>query len=281
MKPQRQHRLGLALAGVQQALIARGVDPGQAMRYAQVVLSRPGVTIGRGGHVRYQGQSYKAAAFAGTKLADYVTGLQAQHQNQAAIQGDPNYQTDLANLTLQQQLSTAGLDDQQRRAILDFGSPAYTQDPLLAGEAAANPFSVEALLSRQLAQNRSQAGQAANRVGTLFGGGQVSGQAQAQRSYAGQQADATQQLVDLIAGLGQQRSQAQSIFDTGRQTSLQQTTAQLMSSGAIHAAQAPHLQVGQYHFLHRVPHVPHVPPPPPPPRTANRPYPTPQPPVNV
>lgn len=283
---QRQQQMkGAALSGIQNALIARGVDPGLAIRFAQIVLTRPGVTIAKNG-IHYKGQMYDAKAFAGSKLADFVTGLAAQQQNQAAIQGESGYQTDLANATLQQQLDTAGLDNQQRQAILNFGSPAYTQDPLLAGEAAANPFSVEALLARQRAQNQQAATGAANRAGTLFGGGAQSGSAEVGRVYAGQQADSTQQLVDLLAGLSQQRAQAGSIFDTAKQTALQNATQRLMQSGAIHAASAPKLGIGQYHWW-RPPHIGHVPDqnqqggkqqPPNAQRRQRRPYPTPPPP---
>ncbi len=254
----REQMIGKALSGIQNALIARGVDPGLAIQYAQRVLTRPGVAIGKGG-IHYKGQKYKPEAFASSKLADFVTGLTAEHQNQAAIQGDAGYQTDLANLTLQQQLNTAGLDEQQRRAVLDFGSPAYSQDPTLAGEAAANPFSVQRLLAQQNAQTRAGVTASANRAGTLFGGGAQSGQAQAQQQYAGAETDATQKLVDLLAGLAQQRAQAGSIFQTGQQTALQAATQRLMESGVIHAAHAPHFSIGTYNVYHPPHHSQGVP----------------------
>lgn len=247
VKQRRQQVIGAALSQIQGALIARGVDPGTAIRYAQIALSRPGVEIGKKG-IRYQGRTYDPAAFASSKLADYVTGLTAQNENQAAIQGDAGYQTDVANAQLQKELQTAGLDEQQRRAILDFGSPAYTTDPLLAGEAAANPFSLEAQLGRQKALQLAQVQQAASRQGTLFGGGAIAGQAQAQRNYAGAQTDATQRLVDLLANLAQQRASAGSIFQTTQQTALQNATQRLMQSGVIHAAQAPKLGIGRFRW---------------------------------
>ncbi len=244
---QRQN-LGRALAGLTNALTDSGLPSADAGRFASLILSRPGVAIMRDGSIRHKGQRYSAKDFATSQLADFVTGRRAQAQNKSAIEGDPGYQQELADLTLARDEAVGSFDDQRRRAILEFGDASFADDPLLGGQASANPFSTSRLMQAAYEKQAGEVRQAANRYGTLFGGGLTSGMAGASRAAAGQQTEATRSLQDLLANLAQQSAGARRSFDFGRTGSLQSATQRLLESGTIHAARAPTLKNLGYRF---------------------------------
>lgn len=231
---------------LRRGLVAGGVDEQAAARYARLVLSRPGVLIGAK-HIRYKGKGYKPAAFANTELARRITGQLAAAQNRKAILGEPGYLTDLANLTLQRELTESPLALQRRRAILEFGDPRFAgSDALLGGEASANPYSTSKLIGEAFQRQLGAVGQASNRAGTLFGGGYESGVAEAGRQRVSQEFEATRSLEDLLSSLDRQRADVGRIFDVGKSGALQMATQRLLQSGAIHAAQAPNLRMRRF-----------------------------------
>lgn len=228
-----------AFAGLSNAMINSGMELAEANKFARLILSRPGVVIGPHA-IKYKGKRYTPAAFAKTPLANLVTGKVAERRNRAAIEGEPGYLTDLANLQLQRELSTSTLGDQRRRAILDFGDPRFAgTDALLGGEAGANPYSTSKLLDLQHTRKLGEVRQAANRAGTLFGGGYQSGVKAENQAFGATQFDATRSLEDLLSGLDRQKAESGRIFDVGKSTALQTATQRLLSSGALRAAKPP------------------------------------------
>ena len=245
----RQLVLGRALGGLRNALMASGLSPADSLRFARLILTRPGVVVGPE-RIRYRGRRYTPEAFATSTLARYVTGRQAEARNRAAIEAEPGYMQTLAQLGLGRDLQTAGLDEQRRRAVFEFGDPAFAgADRLLGGQASANPFSTARLLAAANARQLAETRQGANRAGTLFGGGYQSGLQEAARVNAARQTEGTRGLQDLLASLGQQRSQAEQIYTVGRQGALQEAQQRLLASGALHAARAPALQARRYRLF--------------------------------
>lgn len=282
---QRSRNVGIAAANLANALTEqKGIDPATAQHFARVMLANPAVQIGSNGTVYFHGKPMDASAFASSPLADLVRGATSAKQNQAAILGDPGYQQQLATLQLQRELSTAGLGDQRTRAIIDFGDPGFANDPTLAGEAQANPFSTIAGLTRQNQLDNAAAQEAANRAGTYQGGGLQSGLGEAQRVNAARVTDATRSLSDLLSGLASQQAQAGQVYQLGQAQSQQDAYQRLLQSGGLHAASfTPGWQLGSFRYYHP-PAPPHQtggghvggpPPPPPPPRNlfgSNGPY---------
>jgi len=244
----RQEAFGTAFSGLTNALRESGLGNDEADRFSRLILSRPSVTIGRGGRIRHKGQRYDAADFATSALADFVTGRTAERRNKAAIEGDPGYLQELASLGLTRDEALAALDEQRRRQILDFGDPSFTNDPRLAGEAGANPFSTSRMMRQAYDQQLSGVRQASNRLGTLFGGGYASGVAGADRAYAGQSTEAIRSLQDLLAGLSKQSAGARQSYELGRGASLQSAAQRLLESGQIHAALPPSLKNLGYNY---------------------------------
>lgn len=263
----RHEMIDTAVTNLQNALLSRGnFTPSQALTFAKILLTRPGVTIGKTG-IRYQGTRYDPTDFAKSPLADFVTGLKAQADNQAVIQGDPGYLADLANLGLTRDQSTAGLQDQYDRAVLDFGNAGFAgQNSILAGQASRNPFSTEALLTRAYQAQQAQAAADAALRGTAGGGGYQAAQQQGQRAYAGAYTGQVQSLQDLLANIQQQRAMAAQAYQVGQTNALQAAQQRLLASGQIHAATAPTLGLGKFR-LYKPPRQPRAtgrtPPPPP------------------
>lgn len=246
-RQERLRRLSLAETGIRNALIQRGIDPGLALRYSEAILRSPGVSIGKG-TITYHGKTFTPDKFASSPLADLLTGVTAQKQNQAAIMGEPGYLQDVAELGFQRDTQLASIDDQRRRSLLNFGDPRYISDPTLAAEAAANPFSLQHALALQDEQRQQAVHQAANQSGTLFGGGYQSGQAEAGRQNAASVTSATQQLQDVLSGLGQQGAGVTGAYGLGQGRALLDATQRLESQGLLHAATPPPLGGGRFHI---------------------------------
>lgn len=245
----RQLARDRAVGAVRNGLTDRGIDSQLALHLARVLLTRPGVRIERGGKIFYHGQEFGAAAFAKSHLADIATGEVAKARNQKAIEGDPGYIQNLATLALQRDQATAGLADQRRQALIQFGDPSFAgSDALTAGAARANPFGTSQLLAKQFSDQKLAAANAANRAGTTFGGGEISGQAQAQRDYSAQNQDATTQLQSLLAALDQQNALAQQGYGIGQNQARLDAYNSLLASGAIHAARPPSWDVGSFAY---------------------------------
>ena len=251
----RTRLIGQAIGNLQSALLNRnvGLTPEQALTFAKVLLTRPGVTITKNG-VRYQGTRYSAGDFATSPLADFVTGLKAKLDNQNAIKGDPGYLGDLATLGLNRDNATAGLQEQYDRAILNYGDPAFAgNNALLGAQAAHNPFSEAMLLSQAYRNAQSVDAQNAAARGLMPGsGGYAAAQSNTARAYAGQMAGQVQNLQDLLSTINAQRAQALSTYNVGQANALQSAEQRLLASGQIHAATAPNLGIGRYR-LYRPP----------------------------
>ena len=244
--PRRARVVSRALDALTQALRSGGIETGAAQRFAQLILTRPGVVIGPKS-ISYKGQTYKPADFATSHLARWVTGAIAEAQNKAAIQNEPGYNQSLSELGLQRDISTSGLEEQRRRSILDYGDAGFAgADTLLGAQAAANPLSTSALLREAYARAQSQARQQANVAGTLFGGGLQSGLNEASRINASQTTESTRSLEDLLSALSRQRAQAEQIYSVGNTGALQQAQQRLLASGMIHAAAPPTLAMRKY-----------------------------------
>jgi len=243
--------IGNVVSGLQNALLAKGsFTPQQALLFARVLLTRPGVTITKQG-VRYKGNRYSAADFATTPLADFVTGAKAQADNQAAIKGDPGYLADLATLGLNRDQATAGLQDQYNRAVLNYGDPSFAgNNGLLGSQAAANPFSTSALLARAYQATQSQQANDLAARGLAGSGGMAAATQNTQRAYAGQLSSQVQALQDLLSTINQQRQNALSTYNVGGTTALQAAEQRLLASGQIHAAAPPTLSPGKFRVYH-------------------------------
>lgn len=238
-----------AVGAVRNALTDRGIASDLALHLARVLLTRPGVKIERNGKIFYHGQQFDATAFGSSHLADVASGKFAEQQNQKVIEGDPGYQQAMANLALARDQSLAGLADQRRQALIQFGDPSFAgQDTLTAGAAAANPFGTSQLLARQFQLDKLAEANAANRAGTTFGGGAQSGQDQAQRNYSAQNQDAVTQLQSLLSSLDQQNALAQQGYGVGQNQARLDAYNALLASGAIHAATPPNWRVGSFAY---------------------------------
>jgi len=224
-----------------------------AAQYAKEILTHVGAdgkplyTLGRGGSIFFRGQKYSPAQIAGSTFAQRATGAFAQKQNEAAISGDPGYLQAMANLGLSRDQSVAGLQDQQRQALIEFGDPTFAgTDAQTAAEAAVNPFSTTRLQAQQYAQQQQAARSQANRLGTAYGGGLESGLSAAQQSYAGQVQDTAAKLEALLGAINTQQAGAQQAYDVGQQQARMDAYNALLASGAIHAATPPKWAIGTY-----------------------------------
>lgn len=275
----RKRWAGQAVGSLVTALLQGStLDAPTAQRFARTLLSNPHVKIGPGGALTFRGKSYTADQFAKSPFAALVTGTHAAELNKRAIEGEAGYLSDISRARFQQQLDTAGLEDQRRRAVLDYGDPLFAgQDPTLAAEASRNPFSIRAALARASDIQQQQARQAANRAGTFQGGGLQSGLGEVQRQTAVQGSDALRQVQDLLSQIGQRTAQAGSAFALTQNEAYQNAAQRLSANGALHAATPPPVNwtVGQYHYAARPPvrqgpgsrppsHFPPPPPAPPP-----------------
>ncbi len=224
-----------------------GLSQAQALHFANLMLTRPGVSLGQGGKIFYNGQRFAPEAFASSGLAQLATGQRAAAQNKAAITGDPNYITDMANLGLQRDQATAGLGDQQRQALIQFGDPTFSAgDQQTAAEASTNPFSTERLQAQQYQQNLGSEQAQANRLGVLQGGGAIAGKQAAQNAYAAQTQDAVTKMTQLLSQIQQEQAAAQQAYGVGQGTAYTNAYNALLASGAIHAAKPPAWSVGTF-----------------------------------
>lgn len=267
----RRNRVDYAVQTLRNELINQGLDPQSAFNFARMALSQKGVTIGRNGKVHYRHALYTAADFANSPLVKYVTGEKAKAANQKALLADPNYQMALSQLGLARDQSQAALDAQRRQATLDFGDPSFVQnDPILAAAVGANQFSTSQALKDSYAQQQRSVTQNANTAGTLFGGGNTSGQQQATHVYAGQQQEATSALQNLMNSLTMQGSQLSQNYNLGQQNALLQTQQNLQEQGLL-SKSGPKLKYGKFSLYKppRQPRRPRAPKPPPRPRMSS------------
>lgn len=236
-----------AIGAVSNALVESGTSPTDSQRLAKILLTRPGVTLGKGGNIFWKGTRYDPTAFAKSDLAKLATGATAEAKNQTAIQGDPGYLQALASLGLARDQATAGLEDQRRQALIEFGDPSFAgSDATLAAEARANPFGTSQLLSKNYTDQQSAARQLANRGGVYQGGALTSGLGEAQRQYALNNQEQTTALQQLLASLAQQQAAAGQAYGVGQSQAQLDAYNALLASGAIHAAQAPNWGVGSF-----------------------------------
>ena len=261
-----------ALGAVRNALVEGGMNPGLAMRYAKIALTQPHVTLGKGGSIFYKGRRFTPEAFSKSNLVDYVTGAQATKTNQGLITGDAGYQAQLAQLALQRDQGVAALEAARRDALIQFGDPSFVQgDPLTAGAAQANPNSTVALLALQKRRSDAAAQQAANRVGTLYGGGYQGGLQENQRINVAQNQDAVTKLQQLLSQSATGIGNAQQAYSIGQNSAYQQAYQDMLKAGTLHSVGAPNLAAGAYHYAFpqprplRPPGGGGPPPPPPPP----------------
>jgi hypothetical protein len=105
-------------------------------------------------------------------------------------------------------------------------------------------------LQGQYQQNQNMVSQAANRAGTNFGGGAVSGQLEAQHQFAGSQANASSALGNLLGSLNQQGTSLSQNQALGGQQALLQTQQNLAQEGVL-SASAPKLNTGGSYHLWR------------------------------
>lgn len=238
-----------ALANVTLALKNGGLNQTQATHYAKILLTQPGVQIGPHSNIMYKGKTFRPDAFANSTLAKYVTGATAKATNQKAITTDPGYLQALASLGLARSDAINPLKDSERQAIIQFGDPALAGgDSVVAGAADVNPFSTIKLLGLQNTRNISNVNEASNRMGTYYGGGQVSGQNENQRQYAGNSQDAQIKMQNLLQQINQQIGSANQAYNVGQSGAQLDAYNNLLATGAIHAAHAPNLNPGQFHY---------------------------------
>lgn len=258
-----------AVGNLRNALSESGLDSNAALRYARLILTRPGVQVGKGGSIYYNGRQFTAGQFANSTLARFVTGKTATARNEQAINTDPNYLQAIANLGLARDQALGQIQSNRQNALIQFGDPAFAgSDSATAGAAAANPFSTVNLMARAYQQANQGARENANRLGTYQGGGLTSGLNENQRLNAAQEQDATLKLQQLLSQLSSEQGQAGQAYSMGQQNAHLATYQQLLQAGLIHAAAPPALSMGQFHF-HGLPLYqggPHaIPQPPPPP----------------
>jgi hypothetical protein len=224
----------------------KGFSSQDAYNFARMALTQKGVKIGRHGRIEYKGNVYKAQAFATNPLVQYVTGEKAKAANKAALLADPNYQMALQQLGLARDQGNATIGTQRNQALIDFGDPTFVQgDRALQAAVGANPFGTSQTLYHNNQQNLQGLLQNANITGVAAGGGLQSGQQQAQHVYAGQQANATSALQNLLNNLTQQSQQLGQNYNLGQQNALLQTQQNLQQQGLL-AAHGPKLNYGTY-----------------------------------
>lgn len=250
-KANQKRQIAAAVSKLQAELIGKGFDPGAALAFSRLALGKAqGVSVGKGGSVHFKGKAYSIADFAKTPFVDYVTGVTAKKQNQAALESDPVYQQTLANLGLQRDQSLAQLGDERRNALIDFGDPSFvTGDPTLAAAVKANPFSTSNLQAEANRRNVSNVTQNANQSNTIFGGGLLSGQREAQRQYA---ADSASALTAFTRFLGQNNAQQTNLnqqYDLGQRNALLQAQQALTAAGLLNASVPPVLRSGGYKWF--------------------------------
>lgn len=255
---QRGQAIDAAVTRLSNALFDKGMSAPDANRFARMALSQKGVTIGRKGQIHYKGSLFKAEDFATSPLIQYVSGQKAKLANEAKIKADPNYQAALAGLALTRDQSQAGLDAQRRQALVDYGDPSFVQgDPVLQSAIKANQFGTSQLLHQAYQQNQQAATQAANVSGTLFGGGQASGQREAQRQFAGGSQQGITALQNLLSSLTLQGQQLSQSYGLGSQNALLQTQQNLADQGTL-SASAPRFHIGRFRMF-RPPRPPQPP----------------------
>lgn len=236
--------IGRVAAGIQKNQpTLSGAD---ARRYAQIILSRPGVVLGKKGNIYLNGKRFNASQFAASPLAQRATGLAAQTANEQALTGSPAYLQAEAELGLQRDQATAGLDDQQHQSLIQFGDPTFAgSDAQTASAAAANPYSTTRLMgeanTNQIGSIRNQA----NRFGTYYGGGLQSGLQQQQLAYGGQTQDATTKLQSLLTSIDTQKALANQAYNVGLAGAKTDAYNQMLASGYTAAAQ-PQWNPGSY-----------------------------------
>jgi hypothetical protein len=258
-RPSRIDRHGIihrAVQSVQQAILAQNptMSGAAARHFAQLALTRPGVRLGQGGKIFYKppgshgpAQRFAPLAFAKSHLVQAATGALAQQRNEAAIQGDPQYMQTVAQLAQARDQSLAGLDDQTRQSLIEYGDPTFAgSDAQTAAAASQNPFSTASLQRQAYQQNLSQTQQDANRLGVAAGGGIQSGVRGVQQQYAGQVQDAVTKLQQLLGATAQERAFAGQTYTQGQSQAALDAYNALLASGAIHAAKPPNWAVGSY-----------------------------------
>jgi hypothetical protein len=252
----RQAVIDRADQSVQQAILTQNptMSGSAAMHFAQVALTRPGVRLGPGGKIFYKppgssgpGQRFAPLAFAKSQLVQQATGALASQRNQAAIQGDPQYLQTVAQLAQARDQSLAGLDDQTRQSLIEYGDPTFAgSDAATAAAASQNPFSTASLQRQNYQSNLSQEQQQANRLGVSAGGGAISGRQGVQQQYAGQVQDAITKLQQLLGATAQERAMAGQTYTQGQSQAALDAYNALLASGSIHAAKPPAWAVGTY-----------------------------------
>jgi hypothetical protein len=252
----RQAVIDRAVQSVQQAILTQNptMSGSAAMHFAQVALTRPGVRLGPGGKIFYKppgshgpGQRFAPLAFAKSQLVQQATGALASQRNQAAIQGDPQYLQTVAQLAQARDQSLAGLDDQTRQSLIEYGDPTFAgSDAATAAAASQNPFSTASLQRQNYQSNLSQEQQQANRLGVSAGGGAISGRQGVQQQYAGQVQDAITKLQQLLGATAQERAMAGQTYTQGQSQAALDAHNALLASGSIHAAKPPSWAVGTY-----------------------------------
>jgi hypothetical protein len=233
--------------------VAAGIQKNQptlnaadARKYAAIILSRPNVTLGKGGNIFWNGKRYNASQFAGSALAQRATGLTAQTSNEAALTGSPAYLQAVAELGLQRDQATAGLDDQQHQSLIQFGDPTFAgSDAATASAAAANPYSTTRLMGTANTNQQNSIRQQANRFGTYYGGGLQSGLDQQQLAYGGQTQDATTKLQSLLTSINTQKALANQAYNVGLAGAKTDAYNQMLASGYTAASQ-PQWKPGNY-----------------------------------
>ena len=241
-----------AVTQLRNALIDRGIDPAAALRFAQVALAKQqGASIGKGGRIHFKGDVYNAADFAKTPLIDVITGAKARADNQKVLLDDPAYRQTLAELTLNRDQGISDLEAQRRTALIDFGDPAFVEgDPVLAAAVKANrDFSISGLLNTNYQRNQHDVQQAASRAGTVFGGGVHSGMLEAQRVFAGNQADATRTLTDLLSNVNMQKANYGQNYELGQRGALLQAQQALTAAGVLQPETPPSLRSGGFKWF--------------------------------
>ena len=249
VETRRKQIYNRAVGQLRNALIDKGLDPNSALRFAQVALAKAqGASIGPRGQIHLKGQVYNAKDFANTPLIDFITGAKAKAANQKVLLADPTYQQNLAQLGLSRDQSLADLEAQRRSALIDFGDASFVQgDPVLAAAIRANKdFSTSALLNQAYQRQQNQVQQAAGAAGTVFGGGLQSGLGEARRVYAGNEADATRTLVDLLSNINMQRANLGQNYDLGQRGALLQAQQALTAAGVLQPATPPALKKGPF-----------------------------------
>ncbi len=236
------------MTGLVNALVEKGFSGTDAQNFAKMALSQKGVSIGRRGQIHYKGDIYQSGAFANNPLVNYVTGEKAKAANKAALLADPNYQMALQQLGLARDQGNATIGQQRNQALIDFGDPSFVQgDPTLAAAVGANPFGTSQTLYHNQQSNLQGLASQANSLGVSAGGGLQSGLQQAQHVYAGNQAQATSALQNLLDNLTQQGQQLGQNYNLGQQNALLQTQQNLAAQGLL-AAHGPKLQTKGFTF---------------------------------